>query len=397
MDTETNSNQTPEVAPQPSSPPVSTEPTMPAAGTPIEPAKKGRSPKILVGGIIAAILVILGAGAVFGYSMWYQNPDKVVHDAMMNLIQAKSMSMTGTATFKSDEITMDITLDSKSSETNGEFNVDAKVAIDSGDMKQEFNAKGAGRMVDETLYVKVSGIRDLVEDVTAQSEGQIPAYASSIFDKIDDKWISIAPSDYQDIDESISKQQVCLTDLMKKAQSDKAMTREITDLYKKNQIITIKEQLGSKEVAGVSSLGYKVGFDTVKAASFTTGLADTSFGKELKECSDDIDFKEMADSFNEEAADNSAEVSTELWVSTFGHTVTAFNVRGSDAGNTVDIAILPTFNTNVAVEAPADATSLKTVLEEIQQAIMESYSELYSDDMMMSESMLSEFEFESEV
>ena len=392
MDTDNNTKETTEPTPQAAQ--VVQDPAAPVQTEFAEPSKKRRSPKLLIGGILAAAIVVLGAGGVFGYTMWYQNPDKVVHDAILNAIQSKTMQTTGSIVYKSDELTIDIALDGQSGESSGEFTADAKVTVNSGDIQQDFNAKGAGKMVNDTLYVKVSGIQGVVEDVTSQSDGQIPSYATEIFDKIDDKWISISPSDYEDMNDSISKQQKCLTDLFKKSQNDKTMLREVTDLYKKNQIIVIKDKLGSKDVAGVSSLGYRIEVDNAKAGSFVEGLESSTIGKEIKACDEDIDFKEIVDDLTKETEKADSVPTMELWVSTFGHTITEFAVKANEDNNSLDMSLRPTFNKNVSVEAPSDATPLKTVLEDIQKAIMDSYSEMYSGNMMLTDDMLRELESE---
>lgn len=377
MDNESNHNEVSEIV----APPVVPDTTAPVQSEFATPPQKRRSPKLLIGGIIAAALIVLGGGSALAYTMWYQNSDKVVHDAILNAIQAKAVSSTGTAIYKSGDITMDITLDGKSSEGNGEFTVKAKVAINTAEMKQDFDASGTGKIVGDTLYVKVSGVKSVVEDVAKQSNGQIPSYATSIFDKIEDKWISIKTSDYQDINEDISRQQTCLMDLVKKMQSDKSMTHEVAKLYRDNQIVTIKEELGAKTINGVGSLGYAVDIDKDATAAFTKGLSGTTLGKEIKNCSEDVNFNKIAEDITGETTDSENAPTVELWVSRFGHKITEVSLRGNSTDNdALTIVLQPTFNKTVTVEAPSDTTSLKTVLEEIQSAMMEYYMQMYSTD-----------------
>lgn len=355
---------------------------------------RARSPKMMIGIVLAALIVLLGGGSVFAYTFWYQNPDKVVHDAVMNAVQAKSLTATGKISYKTNGATVDIALNTHSKDGNGEVSADAKIIIDNDTMKHDFTANGTVRVVNDTVYVKLKGIKTIVEDMTGESGGQIPSYATSIFNKIEDKWISIKPSDYQEMDESIAKQQTCVTDLMKKLQSDKKMTNELTQLYKNNQILVIQDKLGSRKVNNIDSLGYKVTANKDAAAGFARGLEDTAFGKELKNCNGDIDFKEIANNIAKDSSSDKNTPAIELWVSSFGHTITEVNVNGKeDNGNdSLSLMMQPTFNKAEAVEAPTDATPLKTILEDIQSLLKAQYG-----SSGVTESMLPMSSFEDEL
>ena len=367
----------PETLPEVS--PENEDTAVPSETSYVSPAQK-RSPKFVIAAIIAAVIVILTAVGVFGYTLWYQNPDKVVHDAVLNMIQAKAISSTGTVTYRNEGVVLDIGLDGGYGDSGGELSVAATMTIETDQMKQDFEATGVGRFIDDTLYIKLSGIEAIVEDVTAESNGQIPAYAQSIYQKIDDKWISIKASDYKDIDESIARQQECVTNLIKKIQTEDDLSKGVMDLYKKNQIVVIDEELGSKNINNTESLGFKVSIDKSAAKSFTEGLNDTNFGKELKECDDTIDFNDIAEDFTENNAEDNRSPSVDLWVSRNGHEFTEISIHeeSEKEKESLNITLQPTFNTPTNVEVPSDATSFETILEEIQQVILEFYNEAYA-------------------
>ncbi len=386
-------NVNPEPAPETNEEPEKA--SVPVESSPASsPATPKRSPKLIIGAIIAAVLVVLLGSAVFGYTMWYQNPDKVVHDAVLNAIKAKSVSSTGTIAYKGDEFAMDLAFDGKAGETGGELSVDAKLTVNSDEIQQEFKAGGVGRMVDGTLYVKLTGITSVVEDTAAMSGGLIPEYAASIFEKIEDKWISIEASDYQEVDSNISKQQACFTELFESMQSDNAMSNEITDLYRNNQILIIANELNSKSVNGTASLGYEVKVDTAAAKTFTEDLEGTEFGTKLKECDDSIDFKDYTEGFSD-TSDSEDAPTIELWVSRFGHEITELSVKDDDGSQSVAIVVQPSFDKTVTLEAPSDATSFRTVLEEIQQAILEYYTNAFSEDITIPEGV--DFNFDTQL
>lgn len=391
----TTSTPLPSIEPtEPAAPTNPSVPVMPpplpmAVETPETPQKK-KSTRFIIGGIAAAVIVLLGAGGALAYTQWYQNPDKVIHDAIIQAVQAKSLSTTGDVSYKAEGVDVKMTLDSKSKAPNGEINAKATVAVDTPDFKHTFDASGSVRIVGDTVYARLSGIQKIINDMREESTGSIPTYVDDIVKKIDDKWISINASDYEDTSKELSEQQTCFTKLAEKVQSDKAMMDEVTKLYKEHQIIVVKEKLGSKAVHGVNSLGYKVGIDKDATAAFIKGLDGTTLGKEMKSCSKDIDFEKIAkDATDESSKDTKTEGKVELWVSQFGHELTEVVADGKDDDASLTMTLQPIFNKDSTIEAPKDATPLKTLTEDIQNMVMHYYmgNTYMSDDAANFENM----------
>lgn len=343
------------------------------------PVRK-RLPKLAIAAIIAAIIIILTAVGVFGYTVWYQNPDKVVHDGVLNMVKANAISSTGAVTYRDEDVVLDIGLSGGYGENSGELSIAATMTIDTDQIKQDFEAAGVGRLIDDTLYIKLSGIEAVVEEVTAESNGQIPAYAQSIYQKIDDKWISIKASDFKDINESIADQQECVTTLLEKMQTENNLSEEVINLYNKSQVIFIDEELGSKDINGAESLGFKVSINQSATKSFTEGLKDTNFGKELKECNNDINFSEIVEDITGSSTEDESSPDIELWVNRSSHEFTeiSINEKSENENRSLDIILQPTFNKPTNVEIPSDVTSFESVLGEIQQVILEYYNEAYA-------------------
>lgn len=363
----------------PVTPEQAAEGTAPTQSAFAPPSKK-RSPKLVIGGIIAGALVLFGGISAVAYTQWYQNDDKVVHDAILHAVQAKAMATTGTVVYEDKDTKVTVELDGKGNDTAGEFNVKADISINNTDMKHDLTVNGSGRMVNDTLYVKLGGIKTFVADMGRESATDVPSYLTTIVEKIDDKWISIKPSDYTDVDEQLAGQQECFMNLSKKIESDAGMRKEVTKLYRDNQIVTVEESLGSKNVNGTGSLGYIIAFDTDATATFVKDLKDTALGKELRECNDEIDFDKIAEDLTKEAADTTNPVPTiELWASRFGHKITELTVRGDTENNgTMQMVFQPTFNGQVTVDEPQDAISLKTLMDDIQSSITNYYMDMYS-------------------
>jgi hypothetical protein len=354
-----------------------TRPEMPVeaetpSGLPVPspvPQKKKRK-GILIGAIIAAALVILGGGAALAYTLWYQNPEKVVYDSIINAVKAKTVSGNGVFAVKNDDMEVTITFDGQSEAAKGLLNVQA--SIKSEDIT--LNAGGSGMMVDDTLYFKLTGL----DEVVAQLEktiGTAPAYVDDIVKKLNDTWISVKPSDYEDVSKELSTQQQCTTDTIDRLSTDDGMKNEVVDLYKEHKVLVVGDKIGSKD----GSLGYTVELDPKAAVELVRGLGDTKFGKALSGCNDGIDFGEIADDMADSLDDadttrddNAATV--EIWVSRFGHEITSVVIRGEEYDTTVNLTLNPVFNKDVTVEAPADATSLKDLIADLEEAY-KSYAE----------------------
>lgn len=375
---------TPNVPAQPTAPvqPMAPmQPTGPApAPMPVQP-KKSRK-KWIIGGIVAGAIVLLTGGGALAYNLWYQNPDKVVHDAVISMMQARSATLAGDITIKSDEATIALKINSESKDSEGKMDVEAKIDIEDGPQKVSLDVKGAAVMKDDTVYFKLDNLRDIVEEIADMSESaEVLEYLDPVIEKIDGQWISVKPSDYEDASKELSEQQECTQNALKTLNSDDAVRDEVIDLYRDNQMLIIKDSLGSKSINGVGSLGYEVEFDTEAAKGFVRGMKDTEIGKSLTACDDKIDFDEMADELDKDSdsADNDTKASLELWASRFGHDMTEIKLSVSDDDMAMSATINPTLNTDVEVEAPKDAISVKQLMKDVEKAIEDAMEQYYAD------------------
>ena len=329
--------------------------------------KKAKKKGVIAGSIIAVVVVLLLGGGALAYNMWYQNADKVVHDAMVNAIKAKTIQATGNIVVKSDNTTVTIDVDGQSTTVDGLVNVSAKIDAGQGSGAMSIDIKGSGMYKDDTLYVKFDGVQKVVDTFVAQYpmlDAQALAQIEQIVSKIDGQWISIQPSDYEEMSKQVADQQKCVTDAVKRLSENKDATNELVDVYKQNQVVEVKEELGAKD----GSLGYVVGFNKERAAAIAEALDDTTYGKELKECDDSIDFKAAAEDIKK-AKDSENPPRVELWASRFGHNITTVSLTQKDDKSSVDMKLEPEFNKNVSVEAPEDVVSLKDLMADIEKLV----------------------------
>lgn len=365
-----------------------------AFGMPPQPQPRKKNKKLLWGIIISAVVVLLGTGVTLGYNLWYQNPDKVVHDAIVNaFIKAKTASATGTMDVQTKEYSVKLAFDGEA-DNNAAGQASVKADISIKEAKLDLTVKGTFVTKDDALYFKLENIRDTYDKI-AKSQGmeaETPAYINTIIEKLDGKWISIKPSDYEEYSKETADTQKCTTEVTQKFAKDKDMQNEVVTLYKKHHIVVVDKKLGSKTIDGVGSLGYKVSISKDNTEAFVRGLADTKVGKELTTCDKSIDFKKTADDISKDK-ESSNKPELELWVSRFGHEITEFNASAKEDDNSASLVFRPVFNKNVTIDAPADASSFKDVMKDIQEAAQAYYQEQYSDyDYSQLESESSSFE-----
>ncbi len=360
-------------------PPLSTNYSTDVPEAP-KPKKKG----LVIAGIIsAAILILLGGGSALAYNVWYQNPDKVVADALVNAMTASTVAAKSTIDMKTDDYSVKVEMNARTTtEATGYIGVKVNYKTDDA----EFNIDGEGIFgTGGDLYVKVNNLKELMDKFAEEAGGADLTAFDAIIKKVDGNWIKISKEDLGDYSTDYEETQKCIADYTTSLKNDRAQQKAVTDeiviLYKASQFIVVGESLGSKNVDGVGSLGYRLDFDYAKSKSFIGGLADTAFGKKLKECDESLDFEKMADSMTSETDDTEkSNLKNELWISRFGHEVTEFNVSGKEDDVDATFIIKPVFNKNEAIEIPKEAVTLTELKADVEKAYSSFYEQSYGQD-----------------
>lgn len=356
--------------------PVTNQEASPATSTPLQPKPaQAKSKKALVGGLVAAGLVVLLGGSAAAYNFWYQNPQKVVTDSIVNMLKSESATVDGTIEIKGvsdssssvDKIT--VTLDSKSTRSSGAIN--AKLVLHAKD-KTNYTINGSALYdSDANLYFKVKDVEQLAKEYMGTTPGSSD-YLDKLVEKVDNKWIRISASDYKDISQEASKTQECLSDAFKKFEKDKDSQAQIADAYRKNQFIVIKEELGSKD----GNLGYRIGGDSTKGKAFAEELKNTDIYKQLKKCDDSFEIN--TDDVTSSQKDD-GKVGLEVWISQFGHELSQAKVTVKDDEVNASFVFDTKFNQLVTVKAPSEYVPLKDLIEDVMNTFMEQMTNSYQD------------------
>lgn len=376
-------------APAPS---VEQEPSTPAqpAAAPAPGPKKNSKKKFIIGGIIAAAIVLLGGGTALGYALWYQNPEKVVVDGVSNVFSKAPGTSKLTASYKSGDAGVTLTVDSRSSGDAAQ--ADLKLAYKAA--AQNIDLTGSAEIITKTdtatMYLKVKDVRKLVaaavdamiESTAKQyqtmgmklSQSQIDAQKKSamaqyepIIAKVDNKWIKFTA----DGNDSTSKDQKCLTDAYKKLQSDSASQNEMKQAYTDNKFIIIKEELGLKD----GSYGYVLDLDQDKLKSFSKALESTVFVKSIEDCTG----RDMSTNSNSSSTskDNPfKDTRVEMWVSQWSHQITRVSVTtthdeptSTGQNATLNLGVDMSYEEVAPITEPTDAVDSKTLMDDLMKSM----------------------------
>lgn len=363
---------------------IGSGPSLPEGVTVIEKPKKSKR-LIFIGAIVAAALVVFGGGGALAYNVWYQNPEKVVADAIVNAITAKTVSATGTFDLETDDYSMNVEVSARNS-SEGDAASTIKLDYTVGDYSLSMSGEGMFS-ADGDLYVKVNNVRDLIDSIEEQSslEGAYDVF-DDIITKVDGNWIKISKDDLGEVSEEYEKTQKCLADISKSIESDatfrKTIEKETARLYQENKFIIVGDKIGSRTINGQGSLGYTLTGDAEVADDFFTKFGDTELGKRLKECNKDISYDDIVSDSAKESEEESETV-VEIWVSRFGHSITEISIKSDEDGTKGSLVINPEFNKNETVEIPTETIPFSELQSDIENAYEDyyaSYYETYYDD-----------------
>lgn len=333
--------------------------------------------------IIAAVVVALLIAGFLGYKLWYQNPDKVMADALGNALAVKQAKTNGTFTVDTKELGVEVKFNSNAN--NDTMSGRAEIAVTpKAAAAQAFgtiNLTGEGIFANNgDLYVKATNVRpvaeQLIDTVVSQQAKQYEQYGLNVSPaqlneakkkarqqmlpavaKIDNRWIKVNADEMKN---DGGNEQKCFSDLVKKIQSDSSARSEVVDIYKQNKFVTVKKELGEKD----GNLGYELDFNQDKAKSFGKALETTTVGKDLKKC----DKNAFKDSNSSSSRDNDLKNGkVEVWITSWGHQLSAIKASGSSDGTTMKLDLKTDVGNSDEIKLPTDATNFRELESEFRQ------------------------------
>ena len=332
---------------------------------------KKKKTGLIIGVVLGVIVLISIVSAALVYFLWWQNPEKMVTDAMSSAIMSKKMTANG-------KVVVDM-------RDQGKIELNVKTATDSGKSKANIDAKldikGVEKNIplkgdavldsDGTIYVKINNFKDLygtlLEMVMESSSGgnlsrsQIETYRdqtlrkmSSEIDKMGNTWMKISPDE-------IGSEYRCGINALKKIQSDESVRKELVQIYQKNSYFTIKDSKISDRNGG---RGFELqGNNKSNSSKFEEEFKNSSVGKALSKCGKSNSYKSSESSSIDTA-------SLKVWVDRSSHELKALELKGDSKKVSVEISFDIDVNKSEEIKIPSSAESLKEFVE----GFMEGYS-----------------------
>lgn len=336
-------------------------------GVVVSPKKKKKL--TIIGVIVAATLILLGGGAWATYSFWYSNPNKVISDALFNVITAKSVIYTGNVVVNNSSFNVAIDLTAK--QANAAGSVDANLTIKYAG--NDYLVSGSA-IFDRSgdIYFKIGKL----DTVASQIFGQAKSTAIDDFvNKINNKWIKITNDDIAQASTSYSYVKNCVAETANKLNDDKSALNELINIYAASPFINVDKQLGQKN----GSIGYNLKIDGTLEKNFFDNLKKSKTFASLPGCSDNLN---VAIEFIEDSLKSDVDAVsgvTELWVDSWSHQITSIVFKGTDDdGINLSTTIKPVFGQIVDIDTPTDSVTLAEIMPNIFNVLPSSLSTLSS-------------------
>lgn len=342
--------------------------------------KSKRSKKLLVGGIIAAVGVFLLAGSALAYNVWYQNPQKILGDAIANSMTAKSVNIDSKIRYeikaytpKTNDIFGGVSAPaSENSVSTVTVKADANYEIAQidvgyvGDDKDKTSEVSGSAILDyknSDYYIKVNDIIELVEPFLGSAE-QTPAAITSIIEKISGNWVKFTDEDLGSLTGQTSGDAIssCVQKVVEEVNTNDSYKNELASLYMKHPILIVSKQLGSRD----GMLGYEIEPSIENTNQFIKGFNTSKFYAEIKKCDDSIkDIEPVSESTSDDEADDTT---VSVWISRWSHQLKEVQTNSDTEYSSSTSTSTVNFNQPLKTSIPKNYIDLKELQSDIEKA-----------------------------
>lgn len=334
----------------------------------VQPPKKRRTGLIIgivTGSVVLVALIVL----TLLYFLWWQNPQRMVNNAVAQLALTKKGVVSGKLTAENDELSMTVDFKGVSNAPKSSAEADLTVKFKERPSLGEVQLKLETVVADsETMYVKVDGLMTLLRKALgssftldsglggtsySRSELQMLSILGPVVRKADGNWVKISTKNLTGVDANSD----CVTGLMKKLQSNDKARQELADIYRKNGFLVVKRSIEDKNGARGFEIDLKSDAAKDKAKKFAEELNKTDVGRDLKRCFEKDSTRDGAS--KKTAADNAT---LKIWVDGWSHTLRSVELSGSQDGTKISMSFDLQLDKEQEVKVPTDAKDLKEVL-----------------------------------
>lgn len=345
--------------------------------------------------VMAIILLALG-GVAGWFFIYYDNPDKVLADAVTHFYQADNIVFDGGISLMDPDdeaspiksIMLDFDLSSLRLPFSTEasllvlFDEDAEADLDMLKLKL-----GLVWLTDGAIYLQLGGLHDTIAslNLTPEQRAELQTYIDT-FEQIDNEWWRISVPDLidqleldSDYDQAFNEMYVCVLDSVK----DNDLS-DLAPLYRKHSFFSasrVSSRTSRPDVSTPPASGYKayeITLDRAKLADFLNAIYDQDSEPELVSCLnrvarkynfDELDFE--VNEFTAEDFELPEDFHLYAEISYFGHELRSLNAEWTASDYLADAGLVFTYQ-SATVNPPDSYRSLT----ELSDTLIEAFAEL---------------------
>lgn len=225
--------------------------------------------------LVAVLVLLASAASVFAY-MWYQSPERIVMNAILNTANQPAIGYAGHY---------------RTVQGNGEFSgrtVEDRTAIDAkGTMRvhsQSLGFSGSVVLVDDRPYVKSDQLSQMLVGLLPKklSNESLRGITQIAKEKLDGNWVELDSSSTSSLP-GLSGSSACIADFFQKVSGSQQSRLHVVDLYRQNPFINVTEQ--SSLVKETST--YKLAIELSRYIAFKAALKKTELHASMISCTND--------------------------------------------------------------------------------------------------------------
>ena len=329
----------------------------------------------VVGAILAVTFLVLGIGGWAVYALWYQNPEKIVTDALVNAMTAKTTTFKVTSSSYTDGETSSMTLEGKAGHkegASGSLRIESKTqSSDSMKVAVDFVHSVAGDdyiRLDSTEALRQQIIEYMSEGSDSSSRSMVQLldmFLTPILERIDNKWVRFGDEEIKYLDAEVGEGYGCLEKSYEILGTNIDMMLELAFRYNDNKPFTVQERIGTTN----GKVGYTVGIDKAATKRLIESLKTTKFFQTVEGCY--AQTGDLLDDLTNAINDMPKKVRIELWIDQWTHELARIHIDVSDGKspqpNTATYDIVTSFNAPISIDIPKTSMSFQDAIPEMSQ------------------------------
>ncbi|RYF27842.1 MAG: hypothetical protein EOO17_05660 [Chloroflexi bacterium] len=322
---------------------------MDAPTTPTTSVQKQRSlsnkKRTIIGALVAVLLILAIAAGTYAY-MWYQSPERIILNAVLNTANSSSIGFQGKASLSSADMSV------KGRMVDDKMALSGSGTITLAGKKMDLN--GDVLLIGDKTYVKSNQLGDIAPEAFGVADNAVAMNAlNMIKEKVNSQWVEL-DSNSSKILSGGDESSACLADFMQKVAPSQPAKLQLVDLYRQNPFIKIATKSHDAQQAV-----YNLSIDLEKFLAFKVALKKTELHKTMISCTNDTPI------MNE---DQARQLSIQLTVDTKKLLVT--NVALNEAGQKTSTDVALTYDAIQPIDTPAQSVKVSELRNEVMRGFI---------------------------